>query len=176
MHEGWKSGMVAVEGNRFIVQSVCSSMMMMMTRKKHLESMSKVLSSWRRLGAELRYHKRRIPWIWQPRRFPLNMDGSFYDSFLLWPNRHSFVTHSSNSGAWLNSFVIFFPQISYHSHDESEALSYCHPLLLLWLLFLCCFIIFPMAALLCLLRLRVMTHSWLMFDSLMFDSHYSPCW
>ena len=42
---------------------------------------------------------RSIPWKWQPRHFPLNIDGSFYDSFLLWLNRHSLVTHSSNSGA-----------------------------------------------------------------------------
>ena len=34
--------MVAVEGNRFIVQSLCSSMMTTMMRKKHLESTSRM--------------------------------------------------------------------------------------------------------------------------------------
>ena len=76
----------------------------------------------------------------------------------LWLHRHSSMTHSSNSGTWLNSFVNLFPLITYHSHDESQVLSYCHPFLLLWLLFLCCIIIFPMATLLCLLRLHIMTH------------------
>ena len=78
----------------------------------------------------------------------------------VWLHRRSSMTHSSNSGAWLNSFVIPFPHLSYQSHDESKDFSYCHPILLL---FLCCVNVFPMAALLCLQRLRVMTHTWLIF-------------
>ena len=67
------------------------------------------------------------------------MDFSMTHSHMT--NRHSSI--SSNSGAWLNSFVNLFPLITYHSHDESLVLSYCHPFLLLWVLFLCCIIISP---------------------------------
>ena len=49
----------------------------------------------------------------------------------LWLHRCSSVTHPSNYGAWLNSFIIHFPLITYHSHNESQVLSYCHPFLLL---------------------------------------------
>ena len=59
---------------------------------------------------------------------------------------------------WVNSFITLFPHVSYHSHDESNVLPYCHPCSLLRLLFLCHIIIFPVAVLLCLLRLHVMTH------------------
>ena len=100
--------------------------------------------------------------------FPLILMG-FSMTHSHMTNRHSSI--SSNSGTWFNSFINLFPLITYHSHDESQVLSYCHPFLLLGLLFLCCIINFPMAVLLCLLRLRIMTHFWLIFDS-----HYSPCW
>ena len=70
--------------------------------------------------------------------FPLIlMDFSMTHSHMT--NRHSSI--SSNSGTWLNSFINLFPLITYHSHDESQVLSYCHPFLLLWHLFLCCIII-----------------------------------
>ena len=79
------------------------------------------------------------------------MDFSMTHSHMT--NRHSSI--SSNSGAWLNSFVNLFPLITYHFTQWVTG-----PLLLssIFTLFLSCFIIFPMAALLCLLRLRIMTH------------------
>ena len=90
--------------------------------------------------------------------FPLDIDGYFYDSFSYdSTNILSWLTHLILA-QWLNSFITLFPHISYHPHDESIVLPFCHPCLLLWLLFLCHIIIFAMAALLCLLRLRIMTH------------------
>ena len=85
------------------------------------------------------------------------MDFSMTHSHMT--NRCSFI--SSNSGAWLNSFVILFPRITYYSYDESQVLSYYHPFLLLWLLFLCCIILFHG----CAIVLCVMTHFWLISDS-----------
>ena len=86
------------------------------------------------------------PWYW----------WIFLWLILIWPTdillSHLILVHDSTHSS--NSFPLW-PIIS---HDESLVLSYCHPFLFLWLLFLCCFIIFPMAALLCLLRLHVMTH------------------
>ena len=100
------------------------------------------------------------------------MDFSMTHSHMT--KRHSSMIHSSHSGAWLNSFVILFPLITYHPHDESQVLSYCHPVSLLWLHFLCCIIISPW--------LRYCAYwgcaSWLISDSFLthfFDSHYSPC-
>ena len=111
--------------------------MMMMTMKKPLESMSKVQSSWRRLGDEMRCQKRRNHGNDSWDVVPLDIDGYFYDSFSYEPTDIlSWLTHLILA-QWLNSFATLFPYISYHSHDESNVLSYCHPFLLLWLLFLC---------------------------------------
>ena len=105
--------------------------------------------------------KRRIPWKWRLRHFPHDIDGYFYDSFSYdTTDVLSWLTHLILV-QWLNSFITLFPHISYHSHDESNVLPYCHLFLLSWLLFLCHIIIFPMAALVCLLRLHVTTHFWL---------------
>ena len=108
------SSMVAVEGNHFIVQSLHSSMMTTMTRKKHLGSTSNVPSSWRRLGAELRCWKGRFPWMWQPRCFPLDSDGYSHDSFLydstdvlLWLP-HLILAHDSTH---LSSSFLIYPNI-----------------------------------------------------------------
>ena len=145
-------------------------MMMMMMMMKHLESTSKVQSSWRRLGDEMRCWKEGFHGYDNRDIFPLDIDGYFYDSFSYdLTDILSWLTHLILV-QWLNSFITLVPHISYHSHDESNVLPYCHPFLLLWLLFLCCIIIFPMAVLLCLLRLHIMTHFWLISDS-----HYSPC-
>ena len=79
MHEGWKSSVVAVDGNHFIVQSMCSSMMMTITMKKHLESMSKLQSSCRRLGDEKRCQKEGFHGNDSRDVFSLDIDGYFYD-------------------------------------------------------------------------------------------------
>ena len=81
MHEGWKSSMVAVEGSHFVVQSMCSSMMMMMMMMKHLESILKVQSSWRRLGDKKRCRKEEFHGNDSRNVFPLDIDGYFYDAF-----------------------------------------------------------------------------------------------
>ena len=123
MHEGWKSSMVAVEGNHFIVQSMCSSMMMTITIKKRLQSMSKVQSSWRRLGDEKRCWREGFHGNDSQDVFPLDIDGYFYDSFSYdLTDVLSWLTHLILA-QWLNSFVTLFPHISYHSHDESNDLS-----------------------------------------------------
>ena len=75
--------------------------------------------------------------------FPLDIDVYFYDSFSYdSTDVLSWLTHLILA-QWLNSFVTLFPHISYHSHDESNVLPYCHPFLPLWLLFLCSISIFP---------------------------------
>ena len=86
--------------------------------------------------------KRRIPWKWQLRHFSPWYWWVFLWLISLWLNRCSFMTHLILA-QWLNSFVTLFPHISYHSHDESNVLPYCHPFLLLWLIFMCCIIILP---------------------------------
>ena len=56
MHEGWQSGMVAMEENRFIVQSLRSSMMMTMTSDKE-ETLGEYIQSTKqrkKIGNELR--------------------------------------------------------------------------------------------------------------------------
>ena len=73
--------MVAVEGNHFIVQSMCSSMMTMMMMKKHLESTLNVQSSWRILGDKKRCQKEGSHGNDSQDIFPLDIDGYFYDSF-----------------------------------------------------------------------------------------------
>ena len=105
--------------------------------------MLKVQSSWRRLEDEKRCQKEGFHGYDNRDIFPLDIDGYFYNSFsydstdvLLWLTHLILVQ-------WLNSFITLFPHISYHSHDESNVLPYCHPFLLLWHLFLCCIIVFP---------------------------------
>ena len=171
MHEGWKSGMVAVEGNRFTVQSLCSSMMTTMMRKKHLESMSKVPSSWRRLGAEMRCRKGRFPGTCQPRWFPLDFDGCFHDSFLydstdiLQWLPHLIMAHDSTHSS--TSFLIYSNKhtmsqrstlivFHFYSYDSFSCVaSSFFP----WL----CYCAYWGCA------------SWLIPDSFS-DANYSPCW
>ena len=112
---------------------------------------------------------RRIPWnMITETSFPLIlMDFSMPHSHMT--NRHFSI--SSNSGTWCNSFVNLFSLITYHFTRWVTG-----PLLLSSIFTLMTpvpvlYHHFSMAALLCLLRLHVMTHSWLIFDS-----HYSPCW
>ena len=115
--------------------------------------------------------KRRIPWKWRPRCFSPWYWWIFLWLIFLWLNRHSFMTHSSNSGTMTQ--LICHPLSPY-------ILSFtrwvkCPPLLSSIFTLITPFPVlhhhFSMAALLCLLRLHIMTHSWLIFDS-----HYSPCW
>ena len=102
-----------------------------------------VQSSWRSLWDEKRCRKEGFHGNDSWDVFPLDIDGYFYDSFsydstdiLSW-HTHLILAQ------WLNSLVTLFLHISYHTHDESNVLPYCHPFLLLWLLFLCCIIILP---------------------------------
>ena len=105
--------------------------------------MSKVPSSWRRLGDKKRCQKEGFHGNDSQDVFPLDIDGYFHDSFSCdSTDVPSWLTHLILA-QWFNSFVTLFPHISYHSHDESNVLPYCHPFLLLWLLFLCCIIISP---------------------------------
>ena len=115
--------------------------------------------------------KRRIPWKWQPRCFSPWYWWIFLQLIVLWLNRHSFMTHSSNSGTMTQ--LIHHPLSPY-------ILSFtwwvnCPPLLSSIFTLMTPFPVlhhhFSMAVLLCLLRLHIMTHFWLIFDS-----HYSPCW
>ena len=123
--------------------------------------MSKVPSSWRRLGDKKRCWKEGCHGNDSWDVFPLDIDGYFHDSFsCISTDVPSWLTHLILV-QWFNSFVTLFPHISYHSHNESKVLSYCHPCLLLWLLFLCCIIIFPW---LCYCAYRGCT-SWLISDS-----------
>ena len=111
-------------------------MMTTMTMTKNLESMSKVQSSWSRIGDEKRCQKEVFHGYDSQDIFPLDIDGYFYNSFSYdSTDVLSWLTHLILV-QWLNSFIALFPHISYHSQDESNVLPYCHPILLLWLLFL----------------------------------------
>ena len=87
--------------------------------------MSKVPNSWRRLGDKLRCWEKKDHIVMTTEMFSplILMDFSMTHSHMT--NRRSSI--SSNSGTWLNTFVNLFPLITYHSHDESQVLSYCHP-------------------------------------------------
>ena len=105
--------------------------------------MSKVQSSWTILGDKKRCRKEGFHGYESRDVFPLDIDGYFYDSFSYdSTDVLSWLTHLILV-QWLNSLITLFPHISYHSHNESNDLSYCHPIILLWLLFLCCIIILP---------------------------------
>ena len=81
MHKGWKSGMVAVEGNCFIVQSLCSSMMATMTRKEHLESVQST-KQLKKIRRRFEMPKKKDCIIMTAEMlFPLDLDGHFLDSF-----------------------------------------------------------------------------------------------
>ena len=110
---------------------------------------------------------RRIPWnMITETSFPLIlMDFSMTHSQMT--NRHSPI--SSNSGAWLNSFINLFPLITYHFTRWVTSPLLLSSIFTLMTPFPVLHHHFAMAVLLCLLRLHVMTHFWLIFDLTLFS-------
>ena len=121
---------------------------------------------WKKIGNELRCREQDGShgidnWDVSPL---ILMDFSMTHSHMT--NRHSF--NSSNSGVWLNSYVNLFPLITYHFTWWVTSPLLLSSILTLMTPFPVLHHHFSMAALLCLLRLCIMTH--------FFNSHYSPCW